>query len=205
MHRRQSRHSARRWAVKGDRNSAVRLGLPLSRIVVRRSRQAHDCQRRDHKAQHRRAEKMPGVRAILHSENIGKIFRSTLGQGIGTVSAIERRPPFDDDVVRYYGQYVALAVADSFESAKAAADAVAVTYAKEKPNVDLKLTAEDDPNEVMTRLRAVQSAYKASAAMPTGGLCERTCQARPDLRYAGRDARSHRVAGEQPRCGTATS
>ena len=40
---------------------------------------------------------------------------------------IERRPPFDDDVVRYYGQYVALAVADTFESAKAAADAVVVT------------------------------------------------------------------------------
>ena len=28
------------------------------------------------------AEKMPGVRAILHRENIGKIFRSTLGTGI---------------------------------------------------------------------------------------------------------------------------
>jgi xanthine dehydrogenase YagR molybdenum-binding subunit len=95
------------------------------------------------------AEKMSGVRAILHRQNIGKIFRSTLGQGMNGI-CIERRPPFNDDVVRYYGQYVALAVADSFESAKAAADAVAVTYAKEKPNVDLKLTAEDDPNEVMT-------------------------------------------------------
>jgi len=63
---------------------------------------------------------------------------------------IERRPPFEDDVVRYWGQYVALAVADTFESAKAAADAVAVAYATEKPNVDFKLTAEDDPDEVMT-------------------------------------------------------
>ena len=27
------------------------------------------------------AEKMPGVRAIFHRENIGKIFRSTLGRG----------------------------------------------------------------------------------------------------------------------------
>src|SRR6478735_896354 len=95
------------------------------------------------------AEKMPGVRAILHRQNIGKIFRSTLGQGMNGI-CIERRPPFEDDVVRYWGQYVALAVADTFESAKAAADAVAVTYAKEKPNVDFKLTAEDDPNEVMT-------------------------------------------------------
>src|SRR6266481_89947 len=76
------------------------------------------------------AEKMPGVRAILHRQNIGKIFRSTLGEGMNVVKSIclERRPPFEDDVVRYYGQYVALAVADTFESAKAAADAVRVTY-----------------------------------------------------------------------------
>src|SRR5262245_9245811 len=65
------------------------------------------------------AEKMPGVRAILHRENIGKISRSILGQGF-TGICVERRPPFEDDVVRYYGQYVALAVADTFETAKAA-------------------------------------------------------------------------------------
>ena len=46
--------------------------------------------------------------------------------------------PFEDDVVRYYGQYVALAVADTFETAKAAADAVVVTYSKEKPNVEAR-------------------------------------------------------------------
>src|SRR5712671_1861969 len=95
------------------------------------------------------AEKMSGVRAILHRQNIGKIFRSTLGEGMNGI-CIERRPPFEDDVVRYYGQYVALAVADTFESAKAAADAVVVTYAKEKPNVEDKLTADDDPDTVMT-------------------------------------------------------
>src|SRR6266481_4809657 len=54
------------------------------------------------------AERMPGVRAIFHRENIGKIFRSTLGQvvayrsdSIGRICE-ERRPPFEDDVVRYY-------------------------------------------------------------------------------------------------------
>src|SRR6184192_874631 len=81
------------------------------------------------------AEKMPGVRAIFHRENIGKIFRSVLGPGFQGI-VHERRPPFEDDVVRYYGQYVALAVADTFETATAAADAVRVTYATEKPNVD---------------------------------------------------------------------
>src|SRR5438477_7235996 len=95
------------------------------------------------------AEKMPGVRAIFHRANIGKIFRSTPGQGFEGI-CIERRPPFEDDVIRYYGQYVALAVADTFEAAKAAADAVRVSYSKDKPNVETNLKAEDDPAEVPT-------------------------------------------------------
>jgi xanthine dehydrogenase YagR molybdenum-binding subunit len=93
------------------------------------------------------AEKMPGVRAIFHRANIGKIFRSVVGQGMEGICE-ERRPPFDDDVIRYYGQYVALAVADTFEAAKAAADAVRVTYDKEKPNVETDLKADDDPDTI---------------------------------------------------------
>src|SRR3979411_2177640 len=62
------------------------------------------------------AEKMPGARAIFHRENIGKIFRSVGGQGREGICE-ERPPPFDDDVIRYYGQYVALAVADTVETA----------------------------------------------------------------------------------------
>ena len=95
------------------------------------------------------AERMPGVRAIFHRANIGKIFRSVLGQGFEGI-CIERRPPFEDDVVRYYGQYVALAVAETFEAAKAAADAVRVTYDKDKPNVETDLKADDDPEVIAT-------------------------------------------------------
>jgi xanthine dehydrogenase YagR molybdenum-binding subunit len=95
------------------------------------------------------AERMPGVRAIFHRGNIGKIFRSVMGKGMEGI-CIERRPPFEDDVVRYYGQYVALAVADTFEAAKAAADAVRVTYDKKKPNVETDLKADDDPEVVET-------------------------------------------------------
>src|SRR6185369_1753369 len=65
------------------------------------------------------AEKMPGVCAVFHRANIGKIFRSTPAPGFDRV-CLERRPPFEDDVIRYYGQYIALAVADTFEMAKAA-------------------------------------------------------------------------------------
>src|SRR5919198_6006194 len=94
------------------------------------------------------AEKMPGVRAIFHRESIGKIFRSTLGQGFEGICE-ERRPPFEDDVVRYYGQYIALAVADTFEAAKAAANAVRVTYDKDTPNVETELEADDDPEVIL--------------------------------------------------------
>ena len=95
------------------------------------------------------AEKMPGVRAIFHRANLGKIFRSTPAPGFDRV-CLERRPPFEDDVIRYYGQYIALAVADTFEAAKAAADAVRATYSKEKPNVESRLEAGDDPDVVFT-------------------------------------------------------
>jgi xanthine dehydrogenase YagR molybdenum-binding subunit len=96
-----------------------------------------------------KAEKMPGVRAIYHRGNIGEIARTTLGVGFDGI-ADERRPAFEDDVVRYYGQYVALAVAETFETAKAAADAVRAEYSKEKPNVEMHLSEDDDPESVAT-------------------------------------------------------
>ena len=110
------------------------------------------------------AEKMPGVRAIFHRENIGKIFRSILGPGFEGICD-ERRPPFEDDVVRYYGQYIALAVADTFETAKAAADAVRVTYAKEKPNVETDLEPTTSPKWLPPH-SACASDCKASVATP---------------------------------------
>src|SRR5438105_6004371 len=95
------------------------------------------------------AEKMPGVRAILHRGNIGRIYRATYEAGFEGITE-EGRPPFEDDIVRYYGQYIALAVAETFETAKAAADAVRATYSKETPNVQTELKADDDPDEVVT-------------------------------------------------------
>src|ERR1700742_3252916 len=85
------------------------------------------------------AAKMPGVQAVFTRESIGRFF--DIGAAPGP-HVDERRPPLDDDVVRYYGQYVALVVADSFEAADAAAAAVAVTYARKAPNAAATLPAE---------------------------------------------------------------
>ena len=79
------------------------------------------------------AERMPGVLAVLHHGNTEPLFRPA-GQWEHS-RASEARPPFEDDNVYYYGQYVALVVANTFEQAKAAADAVKVQYSAQKPSV----------------------------------------------------------------------
>jgi xanthine dehydrogenase YagR molybdenum-binding subunit len=101
------------------------------------------------------AAKMPGVRAVLHRGNIGKIFRSTPAPGFDRVCE-ERRPPFEDDLIRYYGQYIALAVGETFEAAKAAADAVRAAYAKETPNVEAHLEAGNDPPVILSTYGPVE-------------------------------------------------
>src|SRR6201997_1660735 len=90
------------------------------------------------------AEKMPGVKAVFHRENIGRFFRVPPNADFSVVID-EHRPPLEDDIIRYYGQYVAVAVADSLEQAQAAADAVKVTYHEETPDVRAKLVAQDEP------------------------------------------------------------
>ena len=88
-----------------------------------------------------RARQMPGVRAVMTRGDLPPMSRITPSFA-ESLMVDETRPPFDDDLVRYYGQYIALAVADTFEQAKAAADAVAVSYAAEIPNVEPHLIAE---------------------------------------------------------------
>ncbi|MGI4938150.1 MAG: xanthine dehydrogenase family protein molybdopterin-binding subunit, partial [Janthinobacterium lividum] len=75
---------------------------------------------------------MPGVRRIYTHENIGKLYRVSGAPG---AQIDEKRPPMEDTLVRYYGQYVALVVADTFEQATAAAARVKVDYRRESANV----------------------------------------------------------------------
>jgi xanthine dehydrogenase YagR molybdenum-binding subunit len=81
------------------------------------------------------AEKMPGVVAVYHRENIGKLYRVPPATGF-TMIIDEKRPPLEDDVVRYYGQYVAVVVAQTMEQARGAAESVKVRYNKTKSKTD---------------------------------------------------------------------
>lgn len=79
------------------------------------------------------AEKMPGVLRVMYHGNAPTIYRPVPGDENAIVD--ESRPPFEDEVIYYNGQYVAAVLAETFEQAKAAADAVHVEYAAETPNV----------------------------------------------------------------------
>ncbi|TSH89465.1 xanthine dehydrogenase family protein molybdopterin-binding subunit [Verticiella sediminum] len=80
-----------------------------------------------------RARSMPGVLNVYTHENVrGKLFRVAKASG---ASIDENRPPLWDDEVRYYGQYIALVVADTLERAMAAANAVVAEYATQPHDV----------------------------------------------------------------------
>ena len=91
------------------------------------------------------AQRMPGVKAVYTRQNLGKLFRTAPCPDGLSGYLDERRPPFDDDTVRYYGQYVAAVVALTYEQAVAAANAVKVTYKTEKPDVRDHLETDDKP------------------------------------------------------------
>lgn len=89
-----------------------------------------------------KAAAMPGVKAAYHNGNIGRLFRTAPPSGFSGIID-EKRPPFEDNVVRYYGQYVAAVVAVTFEQATAAAKAVVVTYDAGPVNVSAKFAASE--------------------------------------------------------------
>src|SRR6201998_1172417 len=84
------------------------------------------------------AEKMPGVLLVLHHGNIGPLYRTVPGDKNATNSEV--RPAFEDEVVRHWGQYIAVVVAETLEQATAAAGARRAGYdaepAKLRPGLD---------------------------------------------------------------------
>jgi xanthine dehydrogenase YagR molybdenum-binding subunit len=92
----------------------------------------------------RAAEAMPGVKAVYSHGNIGNLYRAAPPSGFSGILD-ERRPPLEDEVVRYYGQYVAVVVAQTLEQATAAADKVKVSYRKSDFDVSDKLKADEAP------------------------------------------------------------
>jgi xanthine dehydrogenase YagR molybdenum-binding subunit len=79
------------------------------------------------------AEKMPGVLLVLHHGNLQNVYRTFPREQDGSMA--ETRPPFEDNKIYYWGQYIAAVVAETLEQANAAADAIRVEYDVETPDV----------------------------------------------------------------------
>jgi len=89
------------------------------------------------------ARQSPGVIEILHHGNFPQAFHTSPVpfslSGVLTGSRTdEKRLPFEDNVIRYAGQFVALVVADTFEHAREAALKVKVSYARAATFANLK-------------------------------------------------------------------
>lgn len=83
----------------------------------------------------RDVEAMPGVVAVLSHRNAPKLaykpHKAFIDPAVG-----ERLHVLQDDVVRFYGQPVALVVADSLDNAERAASALKIHYERRQPAVD---------------------------------------------------------------------
>jgi xanthine dehydrogenase YagR molybdenum-binding subunit len=89
------------------------------------------------------AEQMPGVLLVLHHGNIGPLFRTVPGDDNATNSEV--RSAFEDDMVRHWGQHVAVVIAETLEQATAGAAAVKVDY--EPQPASLRVSLDDYKGE----------------------------------------------------------
>ncbi|MBB3219633.1 xanthine dehydrogenase family protein molybdopterin-binding subunit [Pseudoduganella umbonata] len=113
------------------------------------------------------ARGMPGVHAILTRESIGNIARLPEKSRL---KIDEKVPPLQDDEVRYYGQFVALVLADTFEQARDGARAVRVDYAAAAPDVRMAMTPDGEP-EVATERGDPEAAYDGAAVQVDETWC----------------------------------
>src|SRR5437764_857331 len=106
------------------------------------------------------AEEMPGVLAVLHHGNTEKLFRAPNSFEESSRPG-ESRPPFEDDQVYYYGQFVALVVADTFERAQEAAARVKIKYEERPPDISMAELTPKDPVRVKHERGDLESAQSA--------------------------------------------
>ncbi len=83
------------------------------------------------------AEKMPGVLLVLHHGNIGPLYRTAPGDDNATNSEV--RSAFEDEIIRHWGQYVAVVIAETLEQATSAAAAIQVEYEPQPANLRVSL------------------------------------------------------------------
>ena len=106
------------------------------------------------------AKSMPGVLLVLDHSNIGDLYHAEPGDQNAIVS--EARFAFEDTTIRYFRQYIAVVIAETFEQATDAARAVTAKYDAEKPNVSLDLSDLEQPPTVDSHRGDVDTAFAAA-------------------------------------------
>ncbi|HEY3703729.1 MAG TPA: xanthine dehydrogenase family protein molybdopterin-binding subunit [Terracidiphilus sp.] len=105
-------------------------------------------------------ESMPGVLLVLHHGNIGPLYRTVPGDDNATNSEV--RSAFEDEVIRHWGQYVAVVVAETLEQASAGAAAVKVEYEAQTPNVNMKLGDYDGKRKSVSKRGDPDAAFASA-------------------------------------------
>jgi xanthine dehydrogenase YagR molybdenum-binding subunit len=109
------------------------------------------------------AELVPGVRLIWTHHNVPA--QGERGARANPRSQRPSNPAMGDDRVRFFGETVAFVVADSFETARAAAHLIKVEYAVESAVVDFQASldqAEPPQGEEDVRVGDFEGAFEAS-------------------------------------------
>ena len=106
------------------------------------------------------AERMPGVLLVLDHGNIGPLYRTAPGDDNATNSEV--RSAFEDEIVRHWGQYVAVVIAETLEQATAAAAAVKVEYEKDTANFNQKLSEYDGKRKSVSKRGDPDAAFASA-------------------------------------------
>src|SRR5579864_4209589 len=106
------------------------------------------------------AEKMSGVLLVLHHGNIGPLYRTVPGDDNATNSEV--RSAFEDEIIRHWGQYVAVVIAETPEQATAAAAAVKVAYEKDSPNLTRSLADYNGKRKSISRRGDPDAAFASA-------------------------------------------
>ena len=82
------------------------------------------------------AEAQPGVLAVITYKNAERLAQ--YDKDLHPLSTTSIQPVLQSDQVHYYGEYVGLVVAETFEQAQYAARLVKYTYSQETPDIDFE-------------------------------------------------------------------
>lgn len=108
----------------------------------------------------RAAETMPGVLLVLYRGNIGPLYRTVPGDD--NVTNSEVRAAFEDDVVRHWGQHVAVVIAETLEQATDAAAAVKVDYEPQSADLDMHLIGDPAPRKTGSKRGDADAAFASA-------------------------------------------